>query len=191
MIEDKLRWNKRHVEKPMRSAVEPIVKKYIELAKPGNALDIACGIGRNTHYIADKGFSVDAVDISDYALGEVKNIATIKKVETDLDTYNLEINKYDLIININYLSRRLLPQIKEALKSGGLIIFETFIVAHGDFAQPSNPEFLLRKNELLHSFIGLDIIYYEERDDVNLRGEKTRVASLVARKEQSVAIHSF
>jgi SAM-dependent methyltransferase len=109
-------------------------------------------------------------------------MATIKKFEVDLDTYNLEINKYDLIVNINYLSRRLIPQIKEALRSGGIIIFETFIIAHGDFSQPMNPEFLLRKNELLHSFIGFDIIYYEERYATNLRGEKTHVASLVARK---------
>ena len=183
MQEDKQRWNKRHVEKPMRHNVEPILQKYIEHAKVGNALDIACGVGRNTHYLAEKGFLVDAVDISDYALGEVKNLATIKKIETDLDSYNLECNKYDLIININYLSRRLLPQIKEALVSGGIVIFETFIIAHGDFTQPSNPEFLLRKNELLHAFIGLDIIYYEEKDDINLRGENTRVASLVARKQ--------
>jgi len=41
---------------------------------------------------------------------------------------------------------------------------------------------LLRQNELLHAFIGLKIIYYEEKLDVNLRGEKIKVASLVARK---------
>ncbi|MDQ7044119.1 MAG: methyltransferase domain-containing protein [Sulfurimonas sp.] len=182
MIEDKNRWNKRHVEKPMRHNVEPILEKYIDEAEVGVALDIACGTGRNTHFMAEKGFVVDAVDISDYALGEIKDIKSIKKFDVDLDTYNLEINKYDLIVNINFLSRRLMPQIKEALRDGGLVIFETFIIAHGDFTQPVNPEFLLRKNELLHCFIGLDIIYYEERSDTNLRGEDTRVASLVARK---------
>ncbi len=182
MISDKERWNRRHVEKPMRHNVEPIVEKYISLANVGEALDIACGIGRNTHFLASKGFSVDAVDISDYALSEIKNDEKIKKIETDLDSYNLECEKYDLVININYLSRRLFPQIKEALKQDGLLIFETFIVAHGDFAQPANPEFLLRKNELLHAFIGLEIIFYEERDAINLRGEKTRVASLVAKR---------
>lgn len=182
MLEDKDRWNKRHVEKPMRHNVEPIVEKYISEADVGTALDIACGTGRNTHFLAEKGFLVDAVDLSDYALSKIKNLATINKIEEDLDSYNLEVNRYDLIININYLNRRFFPQIKEALKNGGMVIFETFIVAHGDFAQPSNPEFLLRKNELLHAFIGLDTIYYEEKDDINLRGEKIRVASLVARK---------
>ncbi len=56
-------------------------------------------------------------------------------------------------------------------------------MAHGDFNMPTmNLDFLLRKNELLHSFIGLEVIYYEEKIDVNLRGERTKVASLVAKK---------
>ncbi len=183
MIEDKERWNRRHVEKPMRKNIEPVLENYIKEATVGTALDIACGVGRNTHFLAEKGFLVDAVDLSDYALSQIKNMATINKIEADLDTYNLAFSKYDLIVNINYLNRRFFPQIKEALKKGGVIIFDTFIIAHGDFDQPSNPEYLLRENELLHAFIGLEIIYYEEKDETNLRGEKTRVASLVARKK--------
>jgi len=182
MIEDKERWNVRHVVKPMRKNVEPIVEKYVDLATVGSALDIACGTGRNTHFLAKKGFVVDAVDLSDYALSCIDEDKNIHKIEADLDTYTLASKKYDLIININYLQRRFFPQIKEALREGGVVIFETFIVAHGDFENPANPEYLLRKNELLHAFIGLDIVYYEERDEVNLRGEKIRVASLVAQK---------
>ena len=182
MREDKERWNVRHVEKPMRKNVEPLVEKYIDLATVGNALDIACGTGRNTHFLAKKGFMVDAVDLSDYALSCIDEDKKINKIEADLDEYTLSSKKYDLIININYLQRRFFPQIKEALKEGGVVIFETFIVAHGDFNNPANPEYLLRKNELLHAFIGLDIVYYEEKDEVNLRGEKIRVASLVAQK---------
>jgi SAM-dependent methyltransferase len=181
MIEDKDRWNRRHVTRPMRDSVSDIVERYIGLASVGNALDIACGTGRNTHFIESKGFIVDAVDFSDYALGKIDDIDSINKIEADLDSYDLSVDRYDLIVNINYLNRRLMPQIKESLRDGGLLIFETFIIAHGDFERPSNREFLLRQNELLHNFIGLDIIYYEERDDVNIRGEKTRVASLVAK----------
>jgi len=182
MQSDKERWNKRFKEKPFRDFVEPIVQKYAPMAKRGRALDIACGQGRNTHHLLELGFEIDALDLSDYALSQVKDDPKIHKIEVDLDEYNLEKNKYDLIININYLNRRFFHQIKEALQEGGIVIFETFIIAHGDFDNPQNPEYLLRRNELLHAFIGLDIIYYEERDDVNLRGEKTRVASLVAQK---------
>ena len=182
MIEDKQRWNTRYKEKPFREYVEPIIEKYIENANIGYALDIACGQGRNTHFLLEKGFEIDAVELSDYALSCVRDEKNIHKIEADLDEYNLEKNKYDLVVNMNYLNRRFFHQIKEALKPNGVVIFETFIIAHGDFDNPQNPEYLLRENELLHAFIGFDIIYYEERNDINLRDEKTRVASLVARK---------
>ncbi len=183
MVEDKARWNEKYATMPTPDRVAEIVEKYISLAKVGTALDIAAGTGRNTHFLADKGFIVDAIDYSDYALSKIKKLATINKIDTDLEKYRLAYNRYDLIVNCNYLDRRQFPQIKEALKEGGLLIFETFLVVHGkDYHQPSNLDFVLRKNELLHAFIGLEIIYYEERDDVNLRGEKVKVASLVARK---------
>ncbi|TKI70006.1 methyltransferase domain-containing protein [Sulfurimonas crateris] len=183
MKEDKQRWNERYLDNPMPQEVSALLDKYISHANVGQAIDVACGTGRNTHYLADLGFMVDAVDISDYALERVKNSSTIKKIDTDLDKYNLTPNKYDLIVNVNYLNRRLVSQMKEALKSGGVLVFETFIVAHGDFKMPTtNLDYLLRKNELLHSFIGLDVIYYEEKIDTNLRGERIKVASLVAKK---------
>lgn len=183
MLEDKKRWNERYLDNPMPQEASPLLEKYIEHAKVGQAIDIACGTGRNTHFLADRGFTVEAVDISDYALGRVKNSAMITKIDADLDKYNLTPNKYDLIVNVNYLNRRLVSQMKDALKHGGVLMFETFIVAHGDFNLPTtNLDYLLRKNELLHSFIGLDVIYYEEKIDINLRGEKVKIASIVAKK---------
>jgi len=183
MMEDKERWNERHVKRPMSMDANKTLVKYIEHANLGLALDVACGTGRNTHYLCEKGFDVDAVDISDYALGEIKNHPHIVRCEVDLDNYNITPNKYDLIVNTNYLNRRLASQMKEGLKKDGLIIFETFIVAHGEFNMPTtNLDYLLRKNELLHTFIGLDVIYYEERIEVNRLGERVKIASLVAKK---------
>lgn len=184
MIEDKERWNRRHIEKPMLHNVAKTLEKYINKAPVGKALDIACGTGRNTHFLESLGFDVDAVDLSDYALSQIKDTQSITKIEADLDTYELVQNKYDLIINFNYLNRRLMSQVTDALKEGGVVIFETFIVAHDVPEQGSmNPDYLLSKNELLNAFIDLDIIYYEEKDGVNLRGEKNKTASLVAQKQ--------
>jgi len=183
MIEDKQRWNTRHVKKPMKNTVAPIVQKYIAHAKIAKALDLACGTGRNTHFLEKLGFKIDAVDLSDYALSKIKDTPNITKIETDLDSYNLKQDRYDLIINTNYLNRRLVSQIKDGLKPGGLLVFETFMLAHGDFRLPTmNLDYLLRKNELLHSFIGLDIIYYEEKIETNEKGERVKKASLVAKK---------
>jgi len=184
MLADKDRWNHRHVDRPISTEVAEIVKNFTANANVGKALDIAAGAGRNTHFLAEKGYVIDAVDYSDIALSKIKDIATINKIEADLDTYIFEVNSYDLIINCNYLDRRHFPLIKEALNEGGLLIFETFIMTSGEgYHQPSNLDFVLRTNELLHAFIGLDIVYYEERDDVNNMGEKVRIASLVARKK--------
>ncbi len=184
MTEDKERWNKKYLEYPMPGHVTPILEKYLNHANSGHALDIACGTGRNTHFLADNGFSVDAVDFSDYALSKVKKNTLINKIDADLDKYNITPKNYDLIVNVNYLNRRLSSQIKDALKPGGVVVFETFLVAHGEFFhQTTNMDYLLRKNELLHTFIGLDVIYYEEREDVNLRGEKVKLASIVAKKQ--------
>ena len=183
MIEDKERWNKRHVEKPMRHETSEILKNYVKHSKVGNALDIACGTGRNTHFLEEIGFKVDAVDLSDYALSKIKDTKNINKIETDLDEYNLEKNRYDLVLNCNYLNRRLMKQIADTLVDGGVVIFETFIVAHDKPEQGSmNPDYLLKKNELLKAFLDLDIIYYEEKDSINLRGENNKIASLVAKK---------
>ena len=181
MIEDKQRWNERYLDNPMPTTVSPLVEKYIEHANVGQEIDLTCGTGRNTHFLSQKGFDVDAVDISDYALKRVKNSPTINKIATDLDKYNITTKKYDLIVNVNYLNRRLVSQMKDGLKPGGVIMFETFIVAHGDFKLPTmNLDYLLRKNELLHYFIGLDVIYYEERIDTILKGERVKVACIVA-----------
>ncbi|MBD3823440.1 MAG: methyltransferase domain-containing protein [Epsilonproteobacteria bacterium] len=183
MLEDKIRWNKKFLSQPMPQEPARVVKEYISHAKVGDALDIACGTGRHTHFLAELGFLVDAVDFSDYALSKIKNMATINRIESDLDRYNIPANRYDLIINTNYLNRRLLPMIVDGLKSGGVVIFETFIVAHGDFENPQmNVDYLLRENELLRTFSGLHVIFYEERLDTNLRGERVKIASIVAQK---------
>jgi tellurite methyltransferase len=164
----------------------PIVKNYLKYANVGKALDIACGSGRNTHYLAEQGFWVDAVDISDYALAQIGNSGKIQTIEADLDSYEIPEDNYDVIIDCNYLDRRLFPQIKAGLKKNGLLIFETFVQSEGaGFHQPSNPDFMLQSNELKAAFSEYNIIKYEEHESENLKGEKVYIASLVARKEEN------
>lgn len=184
MREDKQRWNEKYVSCPMPDGTSDILKENIHFAHKGKALDIACGMGRNTHFMADNGFNVDAVDISDFALSKVRTAENIHKIETDLDTYELNENSYDLILKTNYLDRRLFSMIIKALKKEGIFIYETFVkTPTGEgYHNPTNPDFHLDRDELPKSFSELEIISYEERDATNLRGEKVRVASFVARK---------
>jgi SAM-dependent methyltransferase len=153
--------------------------RFAPLATTGRALDIAAGTGRNATYLAGKGFLVDALDISEVGLRKtVGRFENLRPVCVDLDTYDIARDTYDLIIDINYLQRRLFPQIIEGLKPGGVLIFETFVIGHPSGGQrPHCRDYLLRPNELLRAFLPLHIYYYREIEE-----EQNHVASLVGVK---------
>ncbi len=182
MDDDKIRWNRKYETLPMPTHVSKTVKHHVGKAPQGAALDIACGQGRNSIFLAEQGFRVDAVDISDVALSYLEGVNNVNAICADLDQYALE-RDYAVIINVNYLDRALIPKMKQALQCGGILIFETFVEAEGEnFHQPSNADYLLHVNELLTLFRDFEVIYYEEKVECNLRGEKVKIASLVARK---------
>ena len=182
-MDDKTRWNAKHQNVPMPNDPSDIVIKHVKPSHGKRALDIACGTGRNTHYLAKLGYEVDAVDISDYALSQIGRTNQINTIESDLTNYSISPNSYDLMININYLERKLFSSMIEGLANGGILIFETFITAHeAGYHNPSNPDFLLRSNELPIVFSALKILFYEERDDINMYGEKVKIASFVGMK---------
>ena len=56
-----------------------------------------------------------------------------------------------------------LPLLPEILGQGGVLIYETFMLGHERFGRPSNPDFLLRPDELLETFAPyLDIVAFEQ-----------------------------
>lgn len=182
-MDDKTRWNDKHRNVPMPNNPSKLLIRHLHDGIGKRALDIACGIGRHTHLIADAGYEVDAVDISDYALGKLNESPLIHPIEADLSRYEIAQDRYDLIVNINYLERKLFPSILKGLKKDGLLIFETFITAHEpDYHNPSNPDYLLRSNELIEYFSSLEILFYEERDDINMYGEKVKIAAFVGKR---------
>jgi len=159
-IKDK--WNKKYLEsKHIQSEPSEILKNYYLLAKRGKALDVACGTGRNAIFLANKGFYVDAVDISDVAIDILKNNneKNINAIVADLDNYNFEENNYELVVNINFLNREIINSLKKAIKPNGIIIFETFLISE----KRKNKQFYLEENELLRMFLDFRIIFYEEK----------------------------
>jgi SAM-dependent methyltransferase len=172
MEKDRSKWNIKHHSRPEMDKPSKIVLEFCKMAKNGRALDIACGTGRNAIYLAQEGFTVDAVDISDVGIKKLKDKhPRIRPVCADLDHFDIAPKRYDLIINIRYLSRRLFPYIKEGLVSGGVLIFESFMErpltlkdkpGRKENYQPSCRDYLFRENELLHGFLSLTVRYYRE-----------------------------
>ena len=169
--DDQLRWDRKHRAGPDDAGPSPFVAEIFECGAwdipTGHALDIATGKGRHAVYLAERGFAVEGIDISEAALsvarrrGRVKSL-TLSWQRADLEGIELPEARYRLIVNINYLQRSLVPQIRRALTAGGFVIFETYLAGQEALGHPKSPAYLLRHNELLEIFSGLRVLLYRE-----------------------------
>ena len=184
--EDRERWNKKYTTTIIPTKIVKVVEDFAKLAIGESALDLACGMGRNAKFLASLGFKVDALDISPIAIESLKNVENIKAKEVDFDTYQLEENRYDLIVCTYFLKRELFVQIEKALKEDGIFIFETFIHHPDNTKVPSNKNFLLNEGELEATFDeSYEIIHLREFMEEGVCGEKSMKVSMVAKKRRS------
>ena len=182
--EDKVRWDEKHSKDEMPHEPIELVTQYAALASGKRALDIACGNGRHSKWLRDQGFEVDALDISSVAIEQLKGIDGIHAKEVDFDTYTLPKEKYDLIVKVYFLQRRLFSQIIDALKPGGILILETFLHHPDNERAPSNPAFRLNEGELESAFDDkCELLHIREYWDTDHTGSKTMKAAMVARKK--------
>lgn len=173
--QDREKWDAKYCQNLGNHLPAEILEKFIGIVPAGRALDIACGNGRNSIFLQQRGFTVDAVDISTVATNHIENQANkINVICTDIDNWTIEENCYELILNINFLDRHLFPMIEKGLKGGGILIFESFTGGQ-------NKNFCLTTNELLTAFPSLHIMFYEEKEIPNPDKFRTSV-SLVATK---------
>ncbi len=162
----------------------PFLVENIRLLPEGRALDVAMGTGRNAIYLAKMGFDVDAVDISPEAVNAAlesarkAGVAIRARVANLKGDYSVEKSAYDVIICFNYLQRSLIPQIRDGLRKGGMVVYETFIVDQAQFGKPNNPDYLLQHNELLDMFHDLRCLRYRE----GIMGSCKAIASIIAQK---------
>lgn len=190
MKADQIRWDKRFGKKEfaLGKKPNPFLKKRIRLLPKGKALDIATGEGRNAVFLAQNGFEVDALDISEKGLKKAKKLAREQGVKintffVDLGQYEIEKERYDLIANFYFLKRRLIPRIKKGLKKGGRVIFETYLLEHRTLGTggPKQAKYFLKPNELLRLFKNFRILFYRE-GIFREGGKRKAVASLIAQK---------
>ncbi|QPK62395.1 class I SAM-dependent methyltransferase [Methylomonas sp. LL1] len=137
------------------------------LPNHGAALDLACGSGGNALFLAEHGLHVDALDISPVALACLQDQAGQRQLSVTtrqgfITPDSLDQDHYDVIVISRFLDRSLCNAIMSALKSEGLLFYQTFTRDKLDQHGPSNPDYLLERNELLDLFSPLTLVYYQE-----------------------------
>jgi SAM-dependent methyltransferase len=183
------RWNKVFVEGAPALNRDPssVLVAAVRQRKPGKALDLGTGEGRNALFLAEKGWMVTGVDISDVAIAEAKRNATARKVELeavvgDLDTYPFGKEQWDLITSFYMHSWHdrsptdVPTRIYEALRPGGLLVIE-------GFAKPDSP-YGFSVEQLAKAYARLRVLRGEsvhEEADWD-KGNKRHIVRFVAEK---------
>jgi tellurite methyltransferase len=153
------------------------------LPRTGDALDVACGSGRNALWLATRGLRTHAVDRNEAAIQELNDESTRRGLPIHAEVVDLETDRvrfprdYDLIVVVHYLHRPLFPSLIEALRPGGLLVYETFTRAQAARGKPTNPAFLLEPGELVSLVRPLDILDDREGDY-----EGRMIAGVIARR---------
>ncbi|MGE4233589.1 MAG: class I SAM-dependent methyltransferase [Bacteriovoracia bacterium] len=164
----------------------PFLAENIKLLPIGFALDLGMGEGRNSVYLAKKGFFVEGVDISHVAIIKAKKLALenrvqIKTTVADLRTFAIPKHRYNLIIDFYFLDRALFTQVKNSLLSGGVFVFEGYIVDQLKLEPTLSKDLLLEKGELKKVFEGWKILKYEE-GLLKSGSDKKHIVRMIAKK---------
>jgi tellurite methyltransferase len=180
-------WDAKHRLAAAGAPAEPvsIVRELLPLLPRGPALDLACGTGRHTLLLAERGQHVLGLDWSSVALNilevraraeriSVKRVGSfetsgrrasrgIELFQTDLEQVELPEQTFDLVLCFQYLQRSLIPQMTCALRPGGVLLFETYTRAQLEFeGGPRSPDHLLETGELREAFPTLRALFYRE-----------------------------
>jgi len=157
--------------------------------KPGRALDIGMGQGRNSVFLALKGWDVTGFDISDEGLAVAqKNVerAGVKLNairETD-EAFDYGSDQWDMIVFMYepfpVTSAAYVERLRKSMKSGGIIVIESF----GEEATaPNRPPTAIDPGQLLAAFKDFRLLHFEDTMAVPDWGQrKRRIVRMVAEK---------
>jgi tellurite methyltransferase len=190
--EKRAAWEHRQrVSGPPRAPESPVVE-WLELLPRALALDLACGTGRHSLALARAGFKVVAIDYAEPALRTLQSIAraeqlSISPVAADLSDFPLPRARFDTIINTNFLDRALVPRLVDALRPGGALLFDTFLIDQAATGHPRNPDFMLQHYELREMLSEMDLLRYREGIVAYPDGQSAwRAAALAIRRDHRI-----
>jgi tellurite methyltransferase len=189
-VDQRERWNEKYRSSP-ESWIEPdeflpwAFREFIQPAFPkrGRALDFAGGAGRHALWLAQQGWDVTLIDISETGVELARQKAGplaphVHLVVDDLTHFRASQTQFDIVMGFYYLDRGIFPEIVRALRPGGLLIYKTYTLEQLKLqGGPKDASRLLQPGELPQLVSGLRVVW--ERETVN---EKA-TAEIVAKKE--------
>jgi SAM-dependent methyltransferase len=170
---------------PSPFVVQWLERLAAESPRPRVALDLAMGAGRHVQPLARAGYTIVDRSLSDLQEARDRERGAGTRIRcwcADLTTHPLPRARFDLVLVTRYLQRDLFDAIREALKPGAFVVYETFTrrqLLHD--RGPRSSDHLLEPGELQAFFESFQSIFYEEVD------EPEAVARLVARRPMAAS----
>ena len=176
MSDMKSLWDARYEAKGALWGAEPnqFLAEIAELLEPGTALDLGCGQGRNSFWLASRGFTVTGLDLSPVAIEQATAVAEEFGVDVsfesvDLTTWDPAGRVWDLVVlTYLHLSGERRPVVhgaaKRAVAPGGRLV----VIAHhldnfeNGVGGPPVPELLFTEQQLAGDFSDLEILRNEK-----------------------------
>ncbi|WHY75415.1 class I SAM-dependent methyltransferase [Neobacillus sp. WH10] len=167
------KWNTKHKDRLsdlIEPAPNPRLKTLSAYLNGGTALDIACGLGGNSLFLARINFQVEAVDISDVAINYIQERAINDKLNihpivcdlTKWNELNWQNNSFDSVVITYYLDRTLFPNVKRIIKENGYFFMETYYQSPQSMNQGVSNQYKLQPKELLVEFGDWKVLMFEE-----------------------------
>ncbi|QJT80846.1 tellurite resistance methyltransferase TehB [Kosakonia sp. MUSA4] len=186
-------------EKYELTATHSEVLNALKYIQPGKALDLGCGNGRNSLWLASQGFEVTAWDKNPNSLNNLKAIRDAEGLENlhidaaDLNTLQFD-GEYDFILStvvLMFLEAQTIPglinNMQRCTKAGGYNLIVAAMDT-ADFPCTVGFPFAFKEGELREYYAGWELLKYNEevgelhRTDANGNRIKLRFATMLARK---------
>lgn len=185
-------WDERFASGEYPRAPEPssVLRSYLPSIPDGRALDVAAGTGRNAVFLADEGYTVDALDASREGLRITRERARerdagdrLTAIQGDVGTYGFPEERYELITVSFYRAVDRFPALKAALAPGGYLFVEHHLRSTDETPSgPSTDRYRFGANELLQAGLDLTVLYYDEATEERPGDRRRASARLLARR---------
>jgi SAM-dependent methyltransferase len=202
---DRDAWNQRYADAELVWSAEAnrfLVHEVADL-RPGRALDLGAGEGRNAIWLAERGWRVTAVDFSGIGLQKARRLAEARGVEVnwteaDLRNYSPGRGAFDLVVLV-YIHlpgeerRTVVRRAADAVAAGGtlLVIGHDRSNLHEGYGGPQDPTILFSPDDVTDDLAGIEELRVVRADRVMRPvmtddGERNAIDALVRAERRSM-----